>query len=509
LLARGAAYRDFATTEEIQAEREAAQQAGRQFTYSREWVAKTPAEAARYEADGRQGVVRLKMPREGELVLDDLVRGEVRFAWANEQDHVVQRADGSCLYHLASVVDDQDMQISHVIRAEEHLPNTPRQAFIALSLGYPLPAYAHLPYVAEPGSKNKLSKRKLDKYLKNRDFQTIYNHGLNVSAGLNQQLRNFVESKGTSATPENREEFVQKLKPAMLRSLPIISSDIKVQKEMEELILSNVESTFQHPAFLEAYEKGAALQHYLGIVPDPATFNPVIVDFYERTGYIPDALLNYLLLLGWSLDGQREEFSRAEMIQHFSLERVNRAPASFDPQKLMAFQERAMQQMPLKKKVAFCLRFLQEAGVVPRTPSCDLGPYLTRIVEAAGDRIKVAGDIVAYENFLRDDGHLIFESSAVKKAFTDRAQSEVLLNEYVQELSTVEPFDSTTLERHLHDFVARRGKKMGDIVQPIRVALTGRGVGFGLFDALAILGKESSIRRINFALRILDSLLKE
>jgi len=146
LLASGAAYRDFATTEEIQAEREATQTAGEQFTYSRRWMAASEADVEKFVAEGRAGVVRLKMPREGELVLQDLIRDEVRFSWAREQDHVIQRADGSFIYHLATVVDDHDMQISHVIRAEEHLPNTPRQIFIAEQLGYPRPQFAHLPY---------------------------------------------------------------------------------------------------------------------------------------------------------------------------------------------------------------------------------------------------------------------------------------------------------------------------------------------------------------------------
>jgi len=184
LLSSGHAYRDFAKTEEIQTEREQAQQAKEQFTYSRRWMAETDEQAAQFEAEGRQAVVRLKMPREGELLIKDLVRGEVRFQWAREQDHVIQRADGSCLYHLATVVDDHDMQISHVIRAEEHLPNTPRQIFIAQSLGYPLPEFAHLPYVAEPGSKNKLSKRKLEKYLKNRDFAQLKKHGETIAERL-------------------------------------------------------------------------------------------------------------------------------------------------------------------------------------------------------------------------------------------------------------------------------------------------------------------------------------
>ena len=109
----------------------------RPFRYSRRWMAETPADQARFEAEGRQAVVRLKMPREGTLVLDDLVRGRVEFDWAREQDHVIQRADGSCLYHLASVVDDHDFEITHVIRAEEHLSNTPRQVFIARGAGLP------------------------------------------------------------------------------------------------------------------------------------------------------------------------------------------------------------------------------------------------------------------------------------------------------------------------------------------------------------------------------------
>ena len=152
LIRRGAAYYDYALPEEIQAERDAAVQEKRSFVYSRRWMATTAEDRARFEAEGRKAVVRLKMPREGKLVLNDQIRGQVEFEWAREQDHVIQRADGSCLYHLASVVDDYQMGITHVIRAEEHLSNTPRQVFIIQALGYPLPEYAHLPYVAEPGA---------------------------------------------------------------------------------------------------------------------------------------------------------------------------------------------------------------------------------------------------------------------------------------------------------------------------------------------------------------------
>ncbi|MEJ2086026.1 MAG: glutamate--tRNA ligase, partial [Acidobacteriota bacterium] len=255
LLESGAAYLDFAKSDELEEERTEAQTRGDRFIYSRRWMAETSDQRARFEAEGRSAVVRLKMPRQGFCRFTDLIRGEVEFAWAREQDHVIQRADGTSLYHLASAVDDHAMEISHVIRAEEHLSNTPRQIFITESLGYELPSFAHLPFVAEPGSKNKLSKRKIDKYLKNPDFANLYEHGLAIALAI-------------------------------------------------------------------------------GLKPKAETFNPVVVDFYQQVGYLPEALLNYLLLLGWSLDDKTEIFSLPEMIDHFSLDRVNRSPASFDPQKL-------------------------------------------------------------------------------------------------------------------------------------------------------------------------------
>jgi glutamyl-tRNA synthetase len=423
LLTSGAAYRDFAKPEELQAEREAAEKAGRPFIYSRTWAATTQAEASRFEAEGRQSVVRLKMPREGELVLNDLIRGEVRFAWASEQDHVIQRTDGSCLYHLASVVDDEAMRITHVIRAEEHLPNTPRQVFIAQSLGYDLPAYAHLPYVAEPGSKTKLSKRKLDKYLKNRDFAALM-------------------------------------------------------------------------------ELGHSIARRAGFETTADTFNPVIVDFYERIGFLADALLNYLLLLGWSFDAEREEFSREEMIKHFSLERVNKAPASFDPQKLLSFQDRAMQRLPLKQKVKKCLPFLQAAGLVSEPPPCDTGPYLSQVLTAAGDRVKVAGDILDYAEFFLPDDAMPYDWAALEKRLVKATAAKELLAEYVTELTSVEPFKAAALEAHLKAFVERKGVKLGDLVHAIRVSITGKAIGFGLFDALSILGREHSMQRIKRALAL-------
>ncbi len=422
LLRRGCAYRDYATAEELQHERQQAEREKRTFVYSRRFMARTPEEAARFEAQGRTGVVRLLMPREGTLVIDDLVRGRVEFAWADEQDHVIQRADGSCLYHLASAVDDHDFQITHVIRAEEHLSNTPRQVFIAQSLGYPLPHYAHLPFVAEPGSRNKLSKRKLDKYLKQKDFAELMEHGARI-----------------------------------LRAVG-----------------------FDRPR---------------------EVLNPVMVDFYELVGYLPEAIINYLALLGWSLSDSREEFSRTELIELFSLDRVNKAPASFDPKKLRAVQERHMQRLPVAQKVTMVSPYLQRAGLVADTADAAAQARIEQVVAAAGDRLKVAGDILDFADFFTPDEQLPYDPTVLAKALGS-PEARALLANVRDALAACSPFAAETLEQCIHRFAAEQGIKLGQVVHPLRAALTGKSVGLGLFDTLAILGRQSALRRIDRALSL-------
>jgi glutamyl-tRNA synthetase len=427
LLDGGYAYRDYATMEELKVERDEAERDKRAFLYSRKWMAETKADAKRFESEGRSGVVRLKMPRDGQCIFNDEVRGELAFDWEKEQDHVIQRADGTCLYHLASVVDDRDFEITHVIRAVEHLPNTPRQIFIAQSLGCKLPVYAHLPYVAEPGSQNKLSKRKIPQYLKNADFKRLYDHGVDIAKRC-------------------------------------------------------------------------------GVQEDANSFNPVLVDFYREVGYLPAAILNYLVLLGWSLDDKTEDFSVEEMVKNFTLERVTRAPASFDCKKLWAFQDRWMQKLPVKQRVAMMVPYLQRAGLVSKPVDCDVGPLLTKIVEAAGDRLKTAGDILAYADFffVPDDKLKFDEKEFPKKLGTPAARQ--LLKKFRDGLGSVDPFDNPTLENYLKTVATSNGVKTGDLVHPVRMAVTGKAVGPGLFDCLSLLGKEACVRRIDNALVAAEAL---
>lgn len=426
LLEKGYAYRDYSTPQEFAAERQAAEKEKHQFIYSRTWMAETPEQEAKFRSEGRESVVRLKMPREGKCEFHDLVRGDMSFEWAEEQDHVIQRKDGSSLYHLTSVVDDGEMAISHVIRAIEHLANTPRQIFIAMGLGLELPEYAHLPFVAEPGSSNKLSKRKLDKYLKNNDFRKLYEHGEKIAQRI-----------GFSASPE--------------------------------------------------------------------TFNPVIVDFYREIGFLPDPIINYLLLLGWSLDDRTEDFTRDEMVRVFSLNRINKAPASFDPQKLTAFQERYMWQVPLDERLAMSLPYLQKAGLIQDQPADDEITRVRSIIDAAGERISFAGDILDYEEFFTADESMEFEEKAFRKRLVNAETQRGLLKDLIQPLRGLEDFSAVGAEALIRSFVESREVGMGMIVHALRVSLTGKAVGFGLFDILAILGKERCLKRIERALKLAEA----
>ncbi len=421
LLESGHAYRDFSKPEEYSGEREAAEKEKRDFVYSRTWMAETDEQAAAFEAEGRKSVVRLKMPREGKCEFHDLVRGDVSFEWAGQSDTVIQRNDGSCLYNLATVVDDCDFEITHVVRAVEHLANTPRQIFIAQSLGFESPQFAHLPFVAEPGGSKKLSKRDIEKYLNNKDFKRLY-------------------------------------------------------------------------------KSGADIAERIGIQGDPKTFNPVLADFYRDVGFLPDAVVNYLLLLGWSLDDKTEEFTREEMIEHFSLGRVVKGQASFDSQKLTAVQSNYMNRLNLKRKVKMCLPFLQKAGLIPTPIECEQQAYLKQIIEAADDRICMAGDILKFDTFFVADEDLEFEEKPFQKRLVKPEQAGFLLGEAVKLFATVDDWMADSLEKDLKQFCESQGVGIGDIIHALRVATTGKAAGFGMFDTLEVLGREKTIARIGWAL---------
>jgi glutamyl-tRNA synthetase len=396
LVASGRVYRDFSTDGERAADKAAADREKRAYRFRRK--AERAEDIARRQAAGEPFALRFEVPLGRKLVLHDLIKGDVEFSTDEISDFVIVRPDGTPLYNFASAVDDIEMKISHVVRADEHLSNTFPQLLIWEALGAALPAFAHVPYVAETGSRAKMSKRKLAEYEK------------------------------------------------------------------------------------------------IGVL--------VYLHQYLERGYLPDALLNYLARLGWSYDSTSEIFSRGELIEKFSLDRVNSSPASHDQDKLFWIEGEWMKTLPLERKVEGVLPFLTSSGLVVEPLSADVCARIKSVIVALGDRLKVFSDILKLARFFFTN-ELEYDPDAVKKRLRKDGVT-AMLTELGALLSQVVPYDQETLEKAVHDYAERTGRKMGDVVNPLRVAITGQGVGPGLYDCLVILGRETCQTRIELTLSMLE-----
>jgi glutamyl-tRNA synthetase len=397
LVGSGHVYRDYSTEQERAAEKAEAERAKRAYRFRRK--PNTDDQSSQYEAEGRPFALRFEVPPGRVLKLQDAVKGEVEFSTDEIGDFVIVRPDGSPLYNFASVVDDVDMQITHVVRAEEHLSNTFPQLLVFEALGAPLPTFAHIPYVAEPGSKAKMSKRKT-----------------------------------------------------------------------------------------EEYEKRGVL---------------ILLHQYIEKGYLPEAMMNYLARLGWSYDDTQELFTRDELIAKFSIDRVNSSPASHDPDKLFWVEGEWMKQMPMDRKVAGVFPYLRREGLAPDPLDDATRRRIERVIEALGDRLKVFSDILKLGRYFFTET-LVHDPDAVKKRLRKEGVP-AMLAELREVLAAVDPYDLTSLEAAVQGYAERTRRKMGDVVNPLRVATTGQAVGPGLYDCLEILGRESCLRRIDETQAMLGS----
>jgi len=246
------------------------------------------------------------------------------------------------------------------------------------------------------------------------------------------------------------------------------------------------------------YEHGKRIADRIGLTSSAETFNPVLVEFYEKVGYLPDAIINYLMLLGWAHeDGKSEMFTRKEMIDLFTLERVNKSSASLDVQKLFAFQERYMQQLLDVEKISRVLPFLQRAGLAGDPVSADDRELVAKILTAAAHRITLAGDILDYDFFFVPDEQMKYDDKAFEK---NVCKVPELLKKAQPLLSATMTFDAATLKTQVEILAQSEGVKLGPASQMLRVAVTGKDVGFGTFETMAILGRDRCMARIQRAL---------
>lgn len=421
LLDEGKAYRDFDTPEQIKADREAADREKRPYLNIRRFLQLSPAEIQRCVDEGRPSVIRFLVPRDETVAIDDAVRGHVEWNCGLIADPVIVRTNGVPLYNFASVVDDVQMQITHVIRSEEHLTNTATQALIFAALGAPLPVFAHLPYVAAPSSKEKLSKRKLEQYRKN-------------------------------------------------------------------------------PNFKKMFEKGDLVFPQIGL-SGQGGLDPVMVEYYEKIGYLPDAIINALARLGWSLDDHTEIMSRDTIVEHFSLERVVKNPAGLDPDKLYAFQSHWMAALPVDQKIDGCLPYLVRAGLIALQADGTVAPetrlFVGRVVAALGERLKLFSDILDVAFFFHQ------EIAIDEKNFQKRVAKEgvpALMRSFRETLAATDDWSASHLEAVLNRFAESNGEPAATFIHALRLCVTGQAVGPGVYDCVELIGKERSLARIDAAL---------
>lgn len=462
LIAAGRAYPSFETPEELEAQRRAA--AARKLTYRYDrGVMPMEARLARMRA-GEPHVVRFVAPADA-VTVRDLVLGAVTYAAGEMDDFVIRKADGLPTYHFAVVIDDELMGVTHVLRAQEHLNNTPRHVALQRALtrhaadaapgcpaGTPFrtPEYAHMPLIFNMDG-SKMSKR--DKARAAR--------------------------AGARGAPGGQ--------AALAHAIGVSENDLA--------------------SFLagdnDALDMAERIARHLGL-PLPE----IEVCDFRAAGYLPEAMVNFLALLGWNPgmktpDGKDlEKFDMDFLARHFSIGRIGRGNARFDRAKLLAFNADAIGALSdaefVRRWRAWCAEFRPDVNA-----GLDEGRMLM-LAPAIRPRTRTLRDAAHAVAFaLTPDDALAYDPKAVEKALRRSEPSGLsLLPDLREVLASVEPFDPARVNAAVEGFAAARGLGMGSAAQPLRVALTGSLVSPPLGETIAVLGRASSLARIDRCLRV-------
>lgn len=450
LIETGVAYRAFETAEELEAARSSARAEKRAYRYDRASLNLDAATVQQYVKEGRPHVVRFKVPDDRQLTFHDEVLGDVTVASSELDDFVIRKADGYPTYHFAVVVDDELMGITHVIRAQEHTNNTFKHILLQEALGFNRPAYAHISVVTNPDG-SKMSKRDKDKALR--------------AAVREAKLEHPPQTHGGAAEMNVREE------------------DWAWWLESHDRQL-NMEAT-------------KTLAGYLGVeLPE------IDVDDFRQAGYLPEVMVNYLALLGWSPGENIEKFDRDFLIQRFSLDRIVKSPAKFDRDKLLAFNLDAIQAMTLEaftdRLREHCRRHHPEFLEKLNDRAFDM------LAASNHERSKTLEDPVrTCRFFVTADDSIVYEhSKAVRKHLTGGEPSGFDHLEALRDsLAEVSQWTAECLEHVIGEYANVHAEgKLGKVAQPLRIAVSGTTVSPPIFDTLAILGKKSTLNRIDLCL---------
>ena len=385
LLDEGKAYYCYCSAEELEKSRKAQLDAGKTPIYDEHCRHLTEEEKAKYEAEGRKPVVRLKVRKDGVFAFDDMVRGHVEFQAAGVGDFIIMKSDGIPVYNFAVVIDDAFMEVTHVIRAEEHLSNTPRQLAIYEALGYKPPKFGHISLILGEDHK-KMSKR----------------HG------------------ATSVTE------------------------------------------------------------------------------YRNMGYLPEAVVNYLALLGWTPKGEQEIFTEEELIKQFSMKRVSSNDAVFDINKLNWINFQYMKKLDADQLYDLIVPFLVKAGYVDAAVNEEKKDWLKKVIWFMKDHIYFAGQAADELRFFFEDMPKITDEDvlAIMKAET----SGQLLRAFIEDLKALPSFDQDAIKKCFNACMKAQGIKGKAAYEPTRIALTGVTQGPGMFEMMELFGREKTMDRLLAAL---------
>ncbi|MDI6870224.1 MAG: glutamate--tRNA ligase [Bacillota bacterium] len=382
LLAAGRAYKCYCIPEELEERRKQALAEGRAPKYDRTCLGLSGEERQRREAEGRRPVIRFRTLDEGETVLDDLIRGRITFDNSTLDDFVLLKSDGMPTYNFAAVIDDAAMEITHIIRGDDHISNTPRQIQVYQALGLPLPQFAHVPMILG-SDKTRLSKR----------------HGATA------------------------------------------------------------------------------------------------IGQYREAGYLPETMVNYLALLGWSLNATETVFSREELIKHFTLERCSKNPAVFDPKKLEWLNGVYLRKATPERLEKLLKPELVAEGLLSEEEAADpvRREYLRKVIELQKTRLRTLAEFIptsAY--FFRDPG--TYEEAA--EEYLKKPYAAAALRRLADRLEKLEAFAQPHLEEVFTGLMTELGLSAGELIHPARTALTGRKVSPGIYDVVELLGREAVVRRL-------------
>jgi glutamyl-tRNA synthetase len=383
LVGAGHAYYCYCSPEELQRKRADAEDRGEAWTYDRACLKRSRDEAARLDAAGAARAIRFQVPA-GQTRFDDLVHGPIVFDHSNIEDFVILRSDAQPTYHLSVVVDDIDMEMTHVVRGDDHISNTPKHVLLYQAFGSTAPEFAHVPLILGP-DKKRLSKR----------------HG------------------ATSV--------------------------------ME----------------------------------------------YQRLGFLPEAMVNFLALLGWSPGGDREVLDKDELISLFTLEGISGGNAVFNPEKLDWFNQQHIARLPIPELLRRIEDRLRARGLWRDSLTGDEAPWIEAVLELLKPRVRKLDQLVdELEPFLVDLPEL--DPAAVEKHLSN-ADVRQALGVLADRYDTMKSFDAATTEPALRTVAQDAGLKAAALIHATRVAVTGRAVSAGLFDVLARLGSNRVVKRLRHA----------